>query len=676
MKKHHNLLLAAAAALLSVGLVVGAESVSLLLQKGIFAEETERNLDAAIQIYQQITAEAAADRPLVAQAQYRLGVCYQKQGKKEEAATAFRRIVEQFATEAELVANARSRLSELGQPAGTLVIRQVWSYTNMIDSTISPDGRHLGFIDWYTGNIYVRDLATGQNRRLTEHGSMEKNATQYAESGTFSPDSKQIAYTWCNTNDDYALHVLSLEDMKSRLLLSSQTNGRLSAEDWSPDGKTIAMVADQKVGAHSLGGISLISVADGAVRKLTTLDSNLVYSLRFSPDGRYLAYNRARNLRPTSLAQMSNDIFAVDIETGASELVAEQVANEQFVGWVPRGSEILFTSERRGTKDLWSVKVKDGEAGGPPTLSKADIGEVQPIGVTLDGRFFYVPGGGDEAYFKEVYTASADFRTGKVLAPLKRIGTRVSGSHDKADRSPDGRYLFYRSAGKMPLACRLALETGELREYTKSGAWAPYIGWWRPSPDNKRVLVALGGFGGAQARGAYMLDCHSGELTAFELEGPDIALEGIRSPFVGNTVSYWRNRVDTRTAYLVRRDLDTGQETQYEVQNAFELGNPWWQTYLAWDGKTVFLLRFKPAENVDVAVAHDLATGRQKEFFTWKRRAPAGRLHYNPVRRGIQSVSEDEQGRRTTGAGGDGENPDKSRKNRVLMSKTRGSSEV
>src|ERR1017187_5579036 len=79
-----------------------AESFSVLLQKGIFAEETERNLDAAIKIYRQITTEAATNRSVVAQAQYRLGVCYQRKGNKEEAVAALKRLLTAFPNEGPL----------------------------------------------------------------------------------------------------------------------------------------------------------------------------------------------------------------------------------------------------------------------------------------------------------------------------------------------------------------------------------------------------------------------------------------------------------------------------------------------------------------------------------------------------------------------------------------------
>ena len=89
-----------------------AESFSVLLQKGIFAEETEGNLDAAIKIYQQITAEAATDRSVVAQAQYRLGVCYQKKGNKEQAINILNDLLKQFPAEAALGQKARESATE------------------------------------------------------------------------------------------------------------------------------------------------------------------------------------------------------------------------------------------------------------------------------------------------------------------------------------------------------------------------------------------------------------------------------------------------------------------------------------------------------------------------------------------------------------------------------------
>ncbi len=67
--------------LLAVGLlgsVTFAKSSSVLLQEGLYAEQIDGDLDAAIRIYGQIIADTSAQRSHIAQAMYRQGMCYLK----------------------------------------------------------------------------------------------------------------------------------------------------------------------------------------------------------------------------------------------------------------------------------------------------------------------------------------------------------------------------------------------------------------------------------------------------------------------------------------------------------------------------------------------------------------------------------------------------------------------
>lgn len=58
---------------------------ALKLEQGIFAEETEGDLDKALSIYEAIVKEASASRPIAAEALYRLGVCCLKQSQAKQA---------------------------------------------------------------------------------------------------------------------------------------------------------------------------------------------------------------------------------------------------------------------------------------------------------------------------------------------------------------------------------------------------------------------------------------------------------------------------------------------------------------------------------------------------------------------------------------------------------------
>jgi len=86
-------------------------SLSDLLEKGIYTEETKGDLDAAMQLYKQVAAGAHAGQALGAQAQYRLGVCYYKKKNFTEASAAFEKLLQDFPEQKELAAKAREYLA-------------------------------------------------------------------------------------------------------------------------------------------------------------------------------------------------------------------------------------------------------------------------------------------------------------------------------------------------------------------------------------------------------------------------------------------------------------------------------------------------------------------------------------------------------------------------------------
>ena len=88
----------------------GTNDLTAALQRGLFEEEANHNLPAAIQAYQSVIAQFDKDRKLAATAVFRLGECYRKQGSTNEAAAQYERIVREFADQAPLVELSRQRL--------------------------------------------------------------------------------------------------------------------------------------------------------------------------------------------------------------------------------------------------------------------------------------------------------------------------------------------------------------------------------------------------------------------------------------------------------------------------------------------------------------------------------------------------------------------------------------
>ncbi len=87
-----------------------AASPAEALEKGIYNEETTGNLDEAIKHYRQVLSDAQKTEGLAAQAQYRLGRCLNKQGKKKAAVEAFKTLIRKYPDQKELVAKAQKML--------------------------------------------------------------------------------------------------------------------------------------------------------------------------------------------------------------------------------------------------------------------------------------------------------------------------------------------------------------------------------------------------------------------------------------------------------------------------------------------------------------------------------------------------------------------------------------
>jgi ankyrin repeat protein/tetratricopeptide (TPR) repeat protein len=84
-----------------------------LLQKGLFEEEANRDLNAAIANYQSLASAFDKDRQLAATAVFRLGECYRKLGKTNEAVAQYERIIKEFSDQPTLVTLSRQNLTGL-----------------------------------------------------------------------------------------------------------------------------------------------------------------------------------------------------------------------------------------------------------------------------------------------------------------------------------------------------------------------------------------------------------------------------------------------------------------------------------------------------------------------------------------------------------------------------------
>jgi Tol biopolymer transport system component len=535
------------------------DSAQALLRAAMDTAVVDGDLNAAIKQYQAIVARFKTDRAVVATALVHMAECYQKLGDAE-ARRIYERVVREFADQREAAAEARARLTALGGAnSGARTIgaaRRVWAGPDVdFMGKVSPDGRFVSMVDWETGDLALRDLRTGEKRRMTTNGSWAQSAG-LAQFSAISPDGSRVAYAWRETNSNNEdLRVVGLNGGQPHVIYRNEDVVEIGPLDWSPNGKQLVAVFTRQDRTNQ---IAIVSVADGSVRVVKSFDWRSL-AVIFSPDGRYIAYNFA----PTQDA--ADDVFLIATDGSREVPIVTHPAHDFAMGWSPDGSRLLFVSDRTGTNGVWTIRVSGGRPRGEPELLMPDIGRGGGWGgITRTGDFFY----GINLGVQDVYTATMDPATGLILegpTPLK------GGFHRgkfAAAWSSDGKQLAYISqsphqgsaAGGM-LSIQ-TLKTGQVRDiplqlmlqYANNPTWLP---------DDRAVLVWGPDLRGR--RGFYRVDLSTGTMErttpGVGRDTPEPGRFGAISPD-GKKLFYWVG-VGQRIRQTIRmQDLETGEDRE------------------------------------------------------------------------------------------------------------------
>lgn len=490
----------ALAAVIGLGLVflilgAGQQTANELYKAGLYEEEVGGDLPKAIAIYQELLKRFPGDREAAAKAQLHIGLCYEKLGTTE-AEKAFQKVIDNYPEQSDAVREAREKLAFLlqargGAKAGTArpTTRQIWAGAG-VDTMggVSPDGRFLSFVDWETGDLAVRDLSAGTNKRLTDKGPWEKSS-EFAMYSLWSRDGRYIAYQWYGKDDILEIRVYDTRDASVRTIVRDKSvQDWAQAFDWSPDGETVlvafweADTPDQK----ERGRIGLVSPKDNSVRWLKGhFESLSVYNFgwgfSFSPDGRSIVYGAPRSFDESG----NDDIFLISLEDGTEERLIDHPAFDKVVGWTPDGRGLLFSSDRTGSLDLYLLPLSGGKPQEAPRLVMSGIGAITPLGVTLRGDLYYGVGGGGT----DIYIADVGAKKGGGPVPVKKLALPHQGQNMFPDYAPDGDRIVFLSApqGRGVILGFVSLKTGKVRELRLE--LPRYVGpRWIP-PDGRSISV-------------------------------------------------------------------------------------------------------------------------------------------------------------------------------------------
>jgi Tol biopolymer transport system component len=351
--------------------------------------------------------------------------------------------------------------AEYGQPQDTSVapVRRLQA-DDVTDYNAAPlpGGREFVVTDWWgTGDLGVRNLATGELRRLTRNVAPYEPG--HAQNQRVSRDGAKVAFTFDPADGKgRQLQIVELDGSEPRTLVAAEPGEWIQAEDWSRDGRMILglrQFADQN---HQ---IILIDVADGAIRPIRMLDQRASRRMNFSHDDRYIVYD----FPARSDSNEDRDIYTLELASGREVRLIEHPANDFVLGWGPDADHVLFASDRSGTPGAWLVRVAEGRAVGAPALVRPDLWGVHPGAFGSEGSYYYTVDAGTYG----IYTASIDPQTGRLIGSVNPI-SRENESFPRW--SPDGNVIATRaqstgsSVGGRQWSFRFrSLETGGVREF-------------------------------------------------------------------------------------------------------------------------------------------------------------------------------------------------------------------
>ena len=534
-----------------------SQTAEEMLPKAIQLEEVKGELEKAIEMYETIVKNFSENRAIAAKAQFHIGLCYEKLGRSE-AMKAYRVVLGKFADQRKLAARAQEKLNALNstrhnvKPLG-IITREVWSEDEDVYA-ISSDGRYMSFIDWRSSlSIKIYDTKTGKIWPITKKGTW-KGKYEFPDTSIFSPDGKQIAYFYFY-KDNIELRIVNLDGSGMRVLCNNHNGAGVPwPVDWSQDGKYILAIIEVKDKTNRnkhKDQIVRVSVKDGSIETLKSLNNKHTRYLSFSPDGNSIVYDMSQ---ADGIDQ--KDIYMRTIDGNKEVVISDNPANDWYPYWTNDGKQVIFLSDRSGSKGLWSQAMVNGLPLGDPILLKGNLeNKFIPIGSTRSGSIYYSTG----TSTRNIYSEGIDLRTGKRTSTSKKLSDRVEGGNTCPSWSPDGKYLAYLSQRGKTLMKNMTfvihnIETGKEYDLTTQIKPGSGLGSFMPrwSPGS-RYLIMTARKNIHDEDGIYQVDIKTGahtQLVSFPgKEGilPQIAPDG-SSLFYLRTIDGTLTKFDLKTA--------------------------------------------------------------------------------------------------------------------------------
>lgn len=255
-----------------------------------------------------------------------------------------------------------------------------------VKPALSPDGKTL----YYVGEG-SSDEDQGIFAIVTDDGTPQRLTKVRPAAGAkdLSPDGRTLAY-FSDVEGGQGLYALSVDGGEPRLLMKNECGDCCADPRWSPDGETLAYTYKD--------GLYTISASGGDSKKLSTLYLWESWTVRWSPDGKYIAALAYQE------GEKENAVYVVPAEGGEAKLLSgDNKDYKEGLEWTPDGQSLVYHLSRKNSKIL-----KTYLDGRPPELFLEKPDGWYYFGVWApDGKSYYFRNWVDEAWYLSIYDSES-----------------------------------------------------------------------------------------------------------------------------------------------------------------------------------------------------------------------------------------------------------------------------